>query len=315
MFQKGSMDYVLAIDGGGTKTDVLCADLEGNTVGVGLAGPTNLTSTSIGAAGFNLIEGIRQATESIPNVTHFKAFVMGLAGLDTEHEMQQALGAFKNSLSHLTFDHFRLENDSMIAMANGTASEDALVLISGTGSICFAKNSAGEIARVSGMDYLLTDQGSGYAIGRQTLRAAVMSFDQRGPKTELEKLVCETFEITSIEELKSKIYNPLIGKSEVADLSKICDLAAAHGDPVALEIYAKAVADLALQVETVIRRLSLESVPVDGVFSGSVNHLPRVREPLQQRLAQSVPNMTAIYPETAPVYGALAMALRAAQTL
>ncbi|MFZ1721034.1 MAG: BadF/BadG/BcrA/BcrD ATPase family protein [Microgenomates group bacterium] len=307
------MEYVIAIDGGGTKTDVICADVDGNIVGTGLAGPTNLTSTSIGAAGFNLIEGIRQATESIPQVLHFKSFVMGLAGLDTVHESQKAVEAFKVALNQFTFEHFQLENDSLIALANGTSAENALVLISGTGSICLAKNSAGQTARVSGMDYLLTDQGSGYAIGRQVLRHAVLSYDQRGQKTILEQLVCEQFEIQSIEEIKSKIYNPLISKSEVADLTKICEQAAELGDTVALQIYEHAVADLALQVLTVIKRLSLESVQVEGVFSGSVNHLARVREPLQLLLRQSAPNLKCIYPETPPVHGALSIALRTAK--
>ena len=57
--------YILGIDGGGTKTDVICADLNGATVGHGSSGPTNITTTSIGAASFNLIEAVRQAMETL----------------------------------------------------------------------------------------------------------------------------------------------------------------------------------------------------------------------------------------------------------
>ena len=49
----------LGIDGGGTKTEVLCLSETGETVGTGLSGPTNLTSTNTGAASFSLKEAVR----------------------------------------------------------------------------------------------------------------------------------------------------------------------------------------------------------------------------------------------------------------
>ena len=58
--------YFLAVDGGGTKTDVVCANENGDVIGRGVSGPTNITTTSVGAASFNLIEAIRQSIESLP---------------------------------------------------------------------------------------------------------------------------------------------------------------------------------------------------------------------------------------------------------
>lgn len=301
--------YVLAIDGGGTKTDVICATNDGTIVGMGSSGPTSLASTTIGAAGFNLIEGIRQATESIPEVTEFASFVMGLAGLDTEHELKQATDAFSSALNKYTFSDYFLENDSIIALANGSVAKDAFVLISGTGSICYGRNAKGEKTKVSGMDYLLTDQGSGYEIGRMVLRAAAASYDGRGRKTILEELVCKHFEVASVADLKLKVYTPPLNKGEVAELTKLCDKAVELGDGVAQGIYLTITQDLVTQVQTVLRKLQLNSAPVEGVFSGSVNALPGIKEPLQKVLSQRYPLLQSIYPESKPVYGALKLAL------
>lgn len=186
-------EYYLAVDGGGTKTDVMCVDETGAVIGTGSSGPTSLTVSAIGAASFNLIEAVRVAIESKPEIRQFKKVVFGLAGVDTVEERDRAEEIFRRALSHYQFEEFILLNDSEIALVNGSDSPNALILVSGTGSICYGKNSQGQTARVSGMDYLLADQGSGYSIGRKVLHAAVKSFDGRGQKTSLEGLVCEHF--------------------------------------------------------------------------------------------------------------------------
>ena len=88
------MEYVLAIDGGATKTRAVCADLAGQVVGEGEAGPTSLATTSVGAASFNLREAMRQATQQLPAEFTIKKAVMGLAGLDTDKEKAQSLEVF-----------------------------------------------------------------------------------------------------------------------------------------------------------------------------------------------------------------------------
>jgi len=81
----------------------------------------------------------------------------------------------------------------------------------------------GETAKTGGMDYLLSDQGSGFDIGQQVLRAAVKSYDGRSKKTLLEKLLCEHFKIESIEDVKDKVYNPRLNKTQIAQI-RLLDL-------------------------------------------------------------------------------------------
>ncbi|MFH2021808.1 MAG: BadF/BadG/BcrA/BcrD ATPase family protein [Patescibacteria group bacterium] len=304
------MEYVLAADGGATKTSVLVADLSGQEVGQGSAGPTSLATASVGAASFNLREAIRQATQQLPEGYVIKKAVMGLAGLDTEQEMVKSLEVFDPILKFFKIEDFKLVNDSLIALAGGTDNPNAAVLISGTGSICYGRNDQGASARVSGMDYLLADQGSAYYIGYRVIRHAVKSHDGRENKSQLEDLVAGHFRIPNISQLKDHVYNPPLTKNEIASLAKLCYQAHETGDETAKLILDQAVEQLAMMVTTVAKRLNLEDKRIDGVIAGSVMACEYVKTNLVLKLKTDLPRLTPVFPAKPNVYGALKMALK-----
>jgi N-acetylglucosamine kinase-like BadF-type ATPase len=304
--------FYLAVDGGGTKTDAVCADSSGAVIGRGLAGPTNLTSTSVGAASFNLIEAIRQAVETLPEEEQagFPILVMGLAGLDSQKEYEEAFKIFSRAIAHYKIDKFVLLNDSLIALENGTVNPNAVIVISGTGSICFGKNDQGETAKSSGMDYLLADQGSGYAIGRRVLREAVKSYDGRAPKSILEELVCKHFKIETVLDLKSEVYHPPLTKIEIAELAPLCTEALAQNDIVATDIFDRTIADIITNAMAVIRKLGLEKKQFDFVLSGTVSKIPYINDGICGVLADEYPLAKIIIPDGDPVFGGLKLAMK-----
>lgn len=308
------MKYVLAIDGGGTKTKVICADESGQILGEGQSGPTSLTATSVGAASLNLREGIRQAVEKLPAGFQISNLVMGLAGMDTPQEEEQSRQVFSQVLAYWQIADFNLVNDIAIALASGSDNPNAVALISGTGSNCFGRNDHGETAKTGGYDFLLTDQGSGYEIGRSVLRAAVKSFDGRGPDTRLEQLVCDHFRIASIAELKSHVYNPPLAKSEVATLAPLCLKATQAGDEIADNILHQAADELALMATTVIKKLQLQEVELDLVMAGSILGVESIRLTVEGEVKLVAPKVIVQQLITDPVMGALKMALSATKT-
>jgi N-acetylglucosamine kinase-like BadF-type ATPase len=307
-------ELFIGIDGGGTKTEVICCTADGEVIGKGLSGPTNLTSTTVGAASFNLKEAVRQSLETAPSEHEVVAAAMGLAGMDTEQEYEMAYRPFADILHAFNTKKFILVHDSFIALENGSSNPNAIVLIAGTGSICVGRNDKGETAKTGGMDYLLTDQGSGYDIGRHVLREAVKSYDGRRSKTILEKLVCEHFSITNLENLKMEVYHPPLTKVEVAELSLVCSKAYQQGDAGARQIFEWAQAELVRLVEPVVTRLHLEYVPTDLVMTGSIVQLPHVRTQVIQRLQGKFPLLSVIESEKAAVNGAVQLAIRLRNT-
>lgn len=301
--------FYLAIDGGGTKTTAWIADQEGTVVGKGTSGPMSLAATTPEEAVANLLKAIETASED--KHTRFSKVVIGLAGVDTPSEIKIAEELFSTALTkEYEVKDVILVNDVVIALESGAESENAIALISGTGSNCFGKNAKGQTAKTGGMDFLLSDQGSGFEIGQQVLRAAVKSFDGRGQKTKLERLVCEYFEIESINDLKDKVYHPPLNKTEIAKLSQLCFQALAEKDTKANEIIAETVEELVILVETVIKRLYLANEETDLVLVGGIATDPHIRKMLKLMLTLRYPKLHLLLPEHPPVYGALKMAMK-----
>ena len=74
-------------------------------------------------------------------------------------------------------------NDALVALEAGAGDGPGIVLIAGTGSICYGRNEEGQAARAGGWGYMLGDEGSGWWIGRRALSAVMRQFDGRGPAT------------------------------------------------------------------------------------------------------------------------------------
>lgn len=304
------MKYYLAVNGGGSQTTAICVNQDGQLVAQGQSGPTSLAATSVGAASFNLREAVRQAIDGLSSDTQFEALVMGLAGMDNQKEKTTAMSIFGEVLSHINLKEFILVNDIVIALESGTDNPNALALISGTGSNCYGRNEAGQIAKTGGMDYLLTDQGSGFYIGSKLLKAVVKSFDGRGQKTIMEDLVCQYFHISSITDLKTVVYNPNLTKPEISDLGLICFQAMEQGDALAKNIIDQAIQELILMAKTVINKLQISDKTIDCVLAGKVTTNPYVKDIISNSLRKEFPNINIIIPDKDPIYGALKMAMK-----
>ena len=74
-----------------------------------------------------------------------------------------------------------------------------IVVISGTGTISLGFNKNGERTRSSGWGPLLGDDGSGYQISFQALKAVVQQHDKRGPPTKLTEAILGELKISNPE--------------------------------------------------------------------------------------------------------------------
>lgn len=306
-------EYLIGIDGGGSKTDGLCADLSGHVLTRATTGPTSLTATSLGLASMNLVETLRQLTTGLNGEPYFSKVVVGIAGLDTPEEKQRAEDVFRDVLQGYKIGTLTIVNDIQLVLAAGSTQQNVVALISGTGSQCYGRRADGVSARTSGMDFLLSDQGSGYEIGRMTLRAAVCSYDGRMPQTVLEHMVLRHFEADDFNDLKAKVYFPMLNKAQVAELAKVCVEAHRQGDVVATQILESMVADLIQMADSVIRRLELATEPVDFICSGSIAKLPFIFDQVKPALLAKYPQLKISAMEEEPVYGAIKLALQELQ--
>jgi N-acetylglucosamine kinase-like BadF-type ATPase len=196
-------------------------------------------------------------------------------------------------------------------MLYGAVGREGTVLISGTGSVALGKNGRGETFRCGGWGYLIGDEGSGYAIGRDILRAVAKANDGCGPNTCLTELVFETLHISGMGELIRFVYDPNADKSRIASLAPLLVRALTQGDEAANAIVMGAAQELVLLAATVITRLSLEEG--DIAFTGSIlTQMTAIRQKVEAGLASRFPLLFFIEPRQDAAMGAAAMALEAA---
>lgn len=299
---------MLGMDGGGTKTEVLLAKQDGTIIASHIGGPTNFAAISEGQALDNLEEALQKVFRGQKRVKISSA-VVGMAGIDTPADAARFHRLADALLASFGIEQFQLLNDSEVALANGSTTEDGVILIAGTGSICFGRTAAGLTARSGGMDYLLADEGSGYWIGRKVLRAVVRSHDGRGPETALTPLVLEHFGITDVLELKQRVYQPLLTKMAIAQLATVWEAALATEDSSAKRIQTQVVEKLLEMIVAVVTKLELSQTSFNMVLSGSIAQLPAVEPQLSAGLRERYPSCSIKLPTTTPAHGAIKLAL------
>ena len=87
-------------------------------------------------------------------------------------------------------------NDALVALEAGAPGAPGVVIISGTGSIAYGRNTRNEGARSGGWGHVLGDEGSGFWIGRAAIRAVLREADRRGPRTTLTPLLLQHFGVS-----------------------------------------------------------------------------------------------------------------------
>ncbi|OIP71974.1 MAG: ATPase [Oscillatoriales cyanobacterium CG2_30_40_61] len=316
------MIHVLGIDGGGSKTVCVLMNAKGEILGRGQSGPSNYQSIGIDTAKSNIISAIKQAVDqsflALEGLVKIQGISLGLAGAGRAEDINLIRNLIKDIQTNpelpiewkLTPKNIIINSDSVIALVGGLGHSVGIVVIAGTGSHIFGKNRQGITKRVGGWGYILGDEGSGYDIAIQGLKAALRSHDGRLESTNLIPQFQEVLKLNSIEELIPIIYRQGWGVKKIASLAPIVDQAAAEGDPVAQNIIKNAVNELVLATEVAIKALfepteSFEIVVTGGVWQGLANF----RHQFEVKVNAIAPLANIISPRHEPAYGAGLLAL------
>jgi N-acetylglucosamine kinase-like BadF-type ATPase len=303
------MGVVLGLDGGGTKTRCLVADQQGRVLGEGLSGPSNYQVVGLEAAAANLFAAAGQALEqagiAMPDVG---AVVAGLAGVgrpEDQAAMREALAGFAPALLEVV-------PDARIALAGALGGKPGAVVISGTGSIAYGLDAAGRTVRAGGWGWILGDEGSGYAIGRSAVSAALAAQDGTGGSTVLSERIQAAWGLERLDQVVRRVYADLpAAKAEMAALVPLVIAAAEQADAVAQGILRQAGSDLGTVAAAVLRRLDLPAgcEPLVAVTGGVLTGCPAVRAAMGERLAALAPAACLIDSMESPAEGAVRMAL------
>ncbi|MEV7976986.1 BadF/BadG/BcrA/BcrD ATPase family protein [Streptomyces sp. NPDC086519] len=183
---------VVGLDAGGSRTRAVLADAgDGRTLGEGVAGPGNALTVPGPELADHLAEAVASAVPEAERA-RVAAVVGGFAGAARAPEEEpgrvRARAALTAALTQLGIGAAAVEVCSDIEAAFAGAPgrpADGIALVAGTGAV--AARIAGRVlvATSGGDGWLLGDDGGGYWIGREAVRAALRAADGRGEPTAL----------------------------------------------------------------------------------------------------------------------------------
>ncbi|WP_407271564.1 N-acetylglucosamine kinase [Radiobacillus sp. PE A8.2] len=298
--------YVLAIDGGGTKTKGVIADCNGNVVAsatVGASNPNSVSFSKINQELTLLIELLKQQSgDRFKRVIRLFAGMSGVEHPTNNKEMSRLLSSLVANDVKVSVD-----NDAITALYSGTFGRPGIVQIAGTGAIAYGLNERGERGRVGGWGYLFSDKGSGYQLGRDGLEAAFLAYDGAGNDTIIQQLLVDHFKVDDLSTVIRIIYqdNP---RELIASLSRIVVQAADHGDIVAGKIIKKCGQDLGKSIASLATKLfsSKEKRKIPVVLTGGLFHrLDLFEGEVNLILEQYQMDTSLIIPQLDPVGGAV----------
>jgi N-acetylglucosamine kinase-like BadF-type ATPase len=295
------MRYVVGIDAGGTKTVGLLADETGRVVAEARGVGANLATEGE----LHVEKVFDELLETLSAQHPVSAVCLGIAGVDRPHDETVIRGILRR-LGHR--ETARVVNDGAIALVAGAPGRVGVVVLAGTGSICYGMDKDGRTARAGGYGFLLADEGSGYWLGHQSLRAAVRAADGRGPQTRLQALIFESLGVSSVAELIPRVYEKGLPKPRIAALASLVQIAYDAGDAVARALIGEAGRELGLAAQSVARQLHLGDEPFPVVVAGGVfKGCPSVLDALKGQLALPAARPALLTAE--PATGAVALAL------
>ncbi|MDJ0556657.1 MAG: BadF/BadG/BcrA/BcrD ATPase family protein [Microcoleaceae cyanobacterium MO_207.B10] len=309
---------VLGIDGGGTKTEAVLMDENYQIIGSGKSGASNYQSIGIEAAKKSIQTAITEAVTNSKSDKPISAICLGLAGVGRPKDFQVVQTFLGEIITNTPFITWNLQpnnivicSDSAIALVGGIGHPVGVVVIAGTGSQVFGQNSQGLTKRVGGWGYLLGDEGSGYNIAIQGLKAALKADDGREPPTTLIADFQKYLGLTNIEGLIEVVYRRGWGVKEIAALAPIVSTAANKGDKVAKGIIDCAIEELSIATKVVISALFQPHESFEVVTIGSVwNSMNNFQGKFETSIRAIAPAAKVIWPRHQPAYGAAILALK-----
>lgn len=287
-----AMALFLAIDSGGTKTRCAVAD-ETRVLARTTTGSVKLTRV-----------GEEEATKRLRAML---AEVASLAGVDLRDVTRTCagLGGFGidavrewagRELKRAAGGELILCGDEEIALDGAFESGTGILAVAGTGTIVMGRAVDAEMGEMhkfisGGWGHVLGDEGSGYWIGLEGLRAGFWAKDRGVPTTLLER-IGEFWGGISLGEIVGKANG--IPAPDFAELAPIVAKCAADGGELALSLLERGGEELAEQVSIVAVKMRefTGGAEVGVAYTGSVlEHIAPVREAMVRALREAAPEV------------------------
>ncbi|MBN7573545.1 MULTISPECIES: N-acetylglucosamine kinase [Clostridium] len=288
------MKYIIGVDGGGTKTEAVAYDFQGNIIVTSVKGFANLLNNREKALN-NIVDSIREIIDVLKE-DELVDLYLGIAGSEVGDNAKIIKDTIKNELK----TDCVLMNDAEIALKAMLRGNDGILTIAGTGSIAFGVKNNSSV-RCGGWGNLLGDEGSGYKIAIDAIKRMIFEEENSLSKSELTRRIMKRLGAKSIGEVVTFVYSST--KDEIASLAEIVSILGEEGNKIAEEILVNEGVDLAKTVINVYRKLKFESCSI-ALVGGVIRKAKILRKSFEKYLRENIVIEDIVDDEISPTMGA-----------
>lgn len=303
---------VLAVDGGGSKTDVLLAGADGRLLAHARGVGTNPQMIGIDLAMSRIQALVEEAAAQCglsvgdgPVAGHAGVYLAGV-DLPVEVEQIERLVAMAGwAPSHV------VDNDVFALLRAGTNNPDAVAVICGTGINCVGVRRDGATSRFPALGPITGDWGGGGHLGEKALWWAARSEDGRAEPSTLQGAVADHFGLATVMAVGEALHFGRIDEHRLGELTPLVFAEAAAGDWVAVKLVDRLALEIAGMATVSLRRLGLLDATADVVLGGGIlraGHLALLTD-VERLIRVDAPDVTLRVVTDAPVVGAVLLAL------
>lgn len=171
-----------------------------------------------------------------------------------------------------------------------------VLLLSGTGAMGIAQDAEGRLFFAGGWGRVTGDEGSGYYIAAEAIKAALRAADGIAPATALTDALTGYFGVTVPRELIPRFY-PKNGEPEIAGFSSVAADCAEKGDETAKRILSDAAGFLAAYASVLMERTNSRTV---GIYGSVLTRNRTVRAEFERRILEKYPDAEIMIPPVSP---------------
>jgi N-acetylglucosamine kinase-like BadF-type ATPase len=314
------MTLVLAVDGGGVKTDLALVEATGAVLAVVRGGTSQAHYLGVEGA-VDVLEGLLEEAGARAGVDRLErpfatiAQIL-LAGADLAEEVS----AIRTGIERQNWsERLLIDNDMPALLRSGTDRGWGIAVVCGTGINCLGLAPGGRRpgqreARFLSFGPVSGDWGGGRDMGLAALGAAVRAADGRGPATRLEQAVPEHFGLGDPLEVARAVHLEEMPMVRLGELAPVV-LAVSDEDPVAAAILRRLVDEVITFARAALRRLDLTDADPDVVLGGGVLRAvsPDVVDRIAGGIAEVAPDARVLVARSEPIVGAALLALDAVE--
>jgi N-acetylglucosamine kinase-like BadF-type ATPase len=305
---------VLAVDGGGSKTDVALLGRDGRLLSAVRAGGASFHPNDDGRSLAGLLAAVADAAaragvgDGNGLVAEQGAFC--LAGADLPGDERRLL---RDLRAAALADRVLLRNDTFAVLRAGTDRGWGIGVVCGTGLNCAGLGPDGRTVRFPALGAISGDWGGGGDVAVAAIAAASRARDGRGPRTALEELVTSHFGLRRPVDVVEAMYQGRIRPRALLQLTPAVMRTADAGDQAAERIVDRLVHEIVDMVRATVRRLRVTRQQPDVVLGGGVarSRSTRFHHGVRQGVEEAAPGARVIILREPPVVGAALLGLDA----